>query len=37
MKNAMSLIYRFKSIAQRHMLLKMLLKIKQKSLNQAQA
>lgn len=33
MKNAMSLIYRFKSIVQRHMLLK----IKQKSLNQAQA
>lgn len=33
MKNAMSLIYRFKSIVQKHTLLK----IKQKSLNQAQA
>ncbi len=32
MKNAISLIYRFKSIVQKHMLLK----IKQKSLNQAQ-
>ncbi|PDW76049.1 hypothetical protein BB422_08120 [Helicobacter pylori] len=33
MKNAISLIYRFKSIVQKHMLLK----IRQKSLNQAQA
>ncbi len=33
MKNAISLIYRLKSIVQTHMLLK----IKQKSLNQAQA
>ncbi len=33
MKNAISLIYRFKSIIQKHMLLK----IRQKSLNQAQA
>ncbi len=33
MKNAIPLVYRFKSIAQRHMLLS----IKQKSLNQAKA